>query len=50
MEGEMKKLGLANVRKRLEARYGNSARLDVRVREDWYRVELRLPAEREGES
>lgn len=43
-------LGLANVRKRLEVRYGNSARLDVRVLEDRYRVELRLPAEREGES
>jgi LytS/YehU family sensor histidine kinase len=43
-------LGLANVRKRLQARYGNSARLDVRVREDRHRVELRLPAEREDES
>jgi hypothetical protein len=43
-------LGLANVRKRLEVRYGSAARLEVRVLEDRYRVELELPAEREGES
>jgi LytS/YehU family sensor histidine kinase len=38
-------LGLANVKKRLEARYGDAARLDIRVSNGRYRVELTLPAE-----
>lgn len=40
-------LGLANVRKRLDVRYGNAARLDVRVTGDRYRVELLVPGEME---
>ena len=36
-------LGLANVRNRLEARYGNAARLEVEVNENRYRVVLTLP-------
>jgi two-component system sensor histidine kinase AlgZ len=36
-------LGLANVRNRLEARYGNAARLEVEVAENRYRVVLTLP-------
>ena len=36
-------LGLANVRNRLEARYGNAARLEVEVTENRYRVVLTLP-------
>jgi len=38
-------MGLANVRKRLEARYGAGASLNVRVADDCYRVEVTLPAE-----
>jgi two-component system, LytTR family, sensor histidine kinase AlgZ len=36
-------IGLANVRQRLEARYGNRARLDVEAGEDVYRVTLLVP-------
>ncbi|HET9321944.1 MAG TPA: histidine kinase [Bryobacteraceae bacterium] len=36
-------LGLANVRNRLEARYGNAARLEVEVADNRYRVVLTLP-------
>jgi len=36
-------IGLANVRQRLEARYGNAARLEVEASEDVYRVTLILP-------
>jgi two-component system, LytTR family, sensor histidine kinase AlgZ len=36
-------IGLANVRQRLEARYGNAARLDVEAGERIYRVTLTLP-------
>src|SRR5579863_1147695 len=36
-------IGLANVRQRLEARYGNAARLDVEASEDVYRVTLLVP-------
>jgi hypothetical protein len=36
-------LGLANVRNRLEARYGNAASLEVEVSENRYRVVLTLP-------
>jgi two-component system sensor histidine kinase AlgZ len=37
-------IGLANVRQRLEARYGTSARIEVEASEDVYRVTLVLPA------
>ncbi len=40
--------GLVNVRNRLEARYGNAARLDIDPRDGIYRVELRVPFAREG--
>ena len=36
-------IGLANVRNRLEARYGSAARLEVQVEQDRYRVTLSLP-------
>lgn len=36
-------IGLANVRQRLEARYGNAARLDVEASADVYRVTLVVP-------
>jgi hypothetical protein len=36
-------IGLANVRNRLEARYGAAAQLEVRVENDRYRVTLSLP-------
>ena len=36
-------IGLANVRQRLEARYGSAARLEVEASEDVYRVTLVLP-------
>jgi two-component system, LytTR family, sensor histidine kinase AlgZ len=36
-------IGLANVRQRLEARYGNAARLEVEASADVYRVTLVLP-------
>ena len=36
-------IGLANVRNRLAARYGNAARLEVQVEKDRYRVILSLP-------
>jgi LytS/YehU family sensor histidine kinase len=36
-------IGLANVRNRLEARYGNAARMEVQVEKDRYRVTLSLP-------
>ncbi|HEX4277037.1 MAG TPA: histidine kinase [Bryobacteraceae bacterium] len=36
-------IGLANVRQRLEARYGNAARLHVEASEDVYRVSLTIP-------
>jgi two-component system sensor histidine kinase AlgZ len=37
-------IGLANVRQRLEARYGSAARLEVEAGADRYRVILTLPA------
>lgn len=37
-------IGLANVRQRLEARYGNTARLEVEAGVDLYRVTLTMPA------
>lgn len=37
-------IGLANVRQRLEARYGNAARLEVEASEDVYRVTLTVPS------
>jgi two-component system, LytTR family, sensor histidine kinase AlgZ len=37
-------IGLANVRQRLEARYGNSGRLEVEASDDVYRVTLTVPA------
>ena len=36
-------IGLANVRQRLEARYGSAARLEVEASEDTYRVTLIVP-------
>lgn len=36
-------IGLANVRQRLEARYGNAARLEVEASKDVYRVTLLVP-------
>lgn len=36
-------IGLANVRQRLEARYGNAARLDVEASADVYRVTVVIP-------
>jgi len=36
-------IGLANVRQRLEARYGNAARLDIDAGEDVYRVTVTVP-------
>jgi two-component system sensor histidine kinase AlgZ len=36
-------IGLANVRQRLEARYGNAARLEVEASDDVYRVTLVVP-------
>ena len=36
-------IGLANVRQRLEARYGNAARLEVEASEDVYRVTVLIP-------
>jgi two-component system sensor histidine kinase AlgZ len=36
-------IGLANVRNRLEARYGNAARLEIEVEGERYRVVLSLP-------
>jgi two-component system, LytTR family, sensor histidine kinase AlgZ len=36
-------IGLANVRQRLEARYGTAARIEVEASEDVYRVTLLLP-------
>ena len=36
-------LGLRNVRDRLQARFGDAARIDIAVEENRYRVELRLP-------
>jgi two-component system, LytTR family, sensor histidine kinase AlgZ len=41
-------LGLANVRKRLEARYGTAARLDVSISGGRYRVEVLVPVEAEA--
>jgi two-component system sensor histidine kinase AlgZ len=35
--------GLVNVRNRLKARYGNSARLDIEVSDETYRVRLSVP-------
>jgi LytS/YehU family sensor histidine kinase len=37
-------LGLRNIRERLESRYGNAARLDIKVEDCMYRVALTLPA------
>src|SRR3984893_291849 len=39
-------LGLANVRQRLEARYGKEANLRATAEEDFFRVTIALPAER----
>jgi two-component system, LytTR family, sensor histidine kinase AlgZ len=36
-------IGLTNVRRRLEARYGTAAKLEVEASEDVYRVTLTLP-------
>ncbi len=40
--------GLANVRKRLEACYGDTASMEVREAEDRFRVDVQLPAETEA--
>jgi LytS/YehU family sensor histidine kinase len=39
-------VGLANVRQRLQARYGNRASFAVKAEADSYRVALTFPAER----
>jgi len=36
-------IGLANVRQRLEARYGNASRLEVEASDDVYRVTVVVP-------
>ena len=36
-------IGLANVRQRLEARYGNAARLEVEASAEVYRVTVIIP-------
>ena len=41
-------IGLANVRNRLQARYGNAARLEVQVENERYRVTLSLPCAGKG--
>lgn len=41
-------IGLANVRNRLQARYGNAARLEVQVENERYRVTLSLPCVAKG--
>jgi signal transduction histidine kinase len=41
-------IGLANVRNRLQARYGNAARLEVQVENERYRVTLSLPCVGKG--
>jgi LytS/YehU family sensor histidine kinase len=38
-------MGLVNVRRRLEGRYGSEATIQVNAAEDHFRVELSLPAE-----
>jgi len=43
-------VGLANVRQRLAARYGNRATFGVQTEADHFRVSVTLPAEREGAS
>jgi two-component system, LytTR family, sensor histidine kinase AlgZ len=40
-------IGLRNVRQRLDASYGNRAKLDVRANHDRFIVSLNLPAEKE---
>lgn len=39
-------VGLANVRQRLQARYGDRAKLDARAEEDRFRVQIVLPADK----
>jgi LytS/YehU family sensor histidine kinase len=41
-------IGLANVRNRLQARYGGAARLDIEIEENRYRVVLLLPCKTVG--
>lgn len=41
-------IGLANVRDRLQARYGSAARLEIQVENDRYRVTLSLPCVAKG--
>ncbi len=41
-------VGLANVRQRLMARYGNRATFGLKTEADHYRVTITLPAEREA--
>jgi LytS/YehU family sensor histidine kinase len=40
-------VGLKNVQRRLEARYGNLAQLQANAEEDIFRVKLQFPAEME---
>jgi two-component system sensor histidine kinase AlgZ len=42
-------MGLKNVQRRLEARYGNQAQLQASAEENVFRVRLQFPAETEGE-
>ena len=41
-------VGLANVRQRLAARYGNQSSFEAKANGDCFRVSITLPAEREG--
>jgi two-component system sensor histidine kinase AlgZ len=42
-------VGIANVRRRLDARYGERASMGVTTENGWFRVALRLPAEKSHE-
>lgn len=43
-------VGLKNVQRRLEARYGTEARLEAKAEEEVFRVSLSFPAEAEGKA
>jgi LytS/YehU family sensor histidine kinase len=43
-------VGLKNVQRRLEARYGQEARLEAKAEEEVFRVSLSFPAEAEGKA
>ena len=43
-------VGLKNVQRRLEARYGQEAHLEAKAEEEVFRVSLSFPAEAEGKA